>query len=336
VEFCARNAPKYNAVSVCGYHLRESGATPDQEMALAFAIARAYLDAALARGLTADEVAGRLTFNFNVFGNLWEQVAKFRAGRRRWAAIVRDEFGANDPRSMQLRMIAGGGGGGLTLEEPENNIVRGAYYALAAALGGAQTMALCCYDEAYTIPSEKASLLALRTMQILAEETGLCDTADPLGGSYYIEWLTSRMEEKILEFEARVRSLGGMARAVEAGTIQKLLAGQAYAYERGLRQGEIPKVGVNRFATPGGTVPQVELHPYDAAGAQIKVKQLRERRAERSSEAVPAAPDAVRRSAEGTGNTMSAILDAVSARATVGEITAALKEIFGEFREPAF
>jgi methylmalonyl-CoA mutase N-terminal domain/subunit len=336
VEFCARNAPKYNAVSVCGYHLRESGATPDQEMALAFAIARAYLDAALARALSADEVAAKITFNFNVFGNLWEQVAKFRAGRRRWATLLRDEYGARDPRSMQLRMIAGGGGGGLTLEEPENNIVRGAYYALAAALGGAQTMALCCYDEAYTIPSEKASLLALRTMQILAEETGLCDTADPLGGSYYIEWLTSRMEEKILQFEAQVRSLGGIARAVETGTIQKLLAGQAYAYERSLRQGGIPRVGVNRFATPGGAAPQVELHPYDAASAEAKAKRLRETRARRPAEAVRAALDAVRRAAEGTGNTMPAILDAVRARATVGEITAALKEIFGEFREPAF
>ena len=167
-------------MSVCGYHLRESGATPAEEMALAFEIARAYLDSAIARGVTVHDVAGKITFNLNVFGNLWEQVAKFRAGRKRWAAIVR-AYGANDAKSAQLRMLAGGGGGGLTIEEPENNIVRGAYYALAAALGGAQTMALCCYDEAYSIPTEKASLLSRAHQQILAEEVGLRHRG-PAGG----------------------------------------------------------------------------------------------------------------------------------------------------------
>ncbi|MBI2933579.1 MAG: methylmalonyl-CoA mutase, partial [Planctomycetes bacterium] len=336
IEFCAKSAPKYNAVSVCGYHLRESGATPDQEMALAFEIARAYLDAALARGLTIDDIAPKITFNFNVHGNLWEQVAKFRAGRRRWATLIRDEYHAREPRSMQLRMIAGGGGGGLTIEEPENNIVRGAYYALAAALGGTQTMALCCYDEAYSIPSEKASLLALRTMQILAEEVGACDTVDPLAGSYYVEWLTARMEERIVAAEREVRSMGGIVRAIEQGTIQRKLAGQAYEHERKLRSGETAKVGVNRHVVAGGAAPSVEVHPYDAAAAEAKVKALRELRAHRSGDSVKSALGAVRRAAEGEDNLMPPILQAVRARATIGEITQALKDVFGEFQEPRF
>ena len=345
IEHCARRVPRWNAVSVCGYHLRESGATPDQEMALAFEIARAYLDAALARGVTADEVARQTTFNFNVFGNLWEQVAKFRAGRRRWATILREEYAAKDPRSLHLRMIAGGGGGGLTLEEPENNVVRGAYYALAAALGGAQTMALCCYDEAYTIPSEQASLLALRTMQILADETGLCDTADPLGGSYYVEWLTDRMEERIRAFEARIRGMGGIVRAIEDGHVQRLVARQAYEAEKRLRSGETPKVGVNRHVVEGvhgadgvggRPAPAVALHPYDEAAALEKGREIAERRARRPAAAVAEALEAVRRAARGTQNTMDSILAAVRARATVGEVTAALKDVFGEFREPSF
>ena len=191
IEYCARHAPKYSPVSVCGYHIRESGATPTQEMAYAFCIARAYADEVIRRGLPVDEFAGRLSYNFNIFGSLFEQVAKFRAGRGLWAKIMKEQYGASQPGSMWLRMIAGGGGGGLTAEQPENNIVRGAYYALISALAGAQTMALCCYDEAYTIPSEHAQRLSLRTMQLLIEEMGLTDTADPLGGSYYIETLTT-------------------------------------------------------------------------------------------------------------------------------------------------
>ncbi|MBI2922350.1 MAG: methylmalonyl-CoA mutase [Planctomycetes bacterium] len=335
IEYCAKSAPRYNAVSVCGYHLRESGATPAEEMALAFGIARTYIEAATARGVAVDEVAGKITFNLNVFGNLWEQVAKFRAGRKRWAAIVR-AYGAKEAKSAQLRMLAGGGGGGLTIEEPENNIVRGAYYALAAALGGAQTMALCCYDEAYSIPTEKASLLSLRTMQILAEEVGLCDTADPLGGSYFVEALTAEMEKRILEAEGELRALGGMVRAIEEGTIQRKLARQAYESEKRLRSGEAPKIGVNRHVVEGAPAPAMATHPYDPSWAEKKVKELKSLRARRSSDAVGAAVDAVKRAAAGTENLVPPILAAVKARATVGEICGALKEVFGEFREPRF
>ena len=336
IEYCAKSAPKYNAVSVCGYHLRESGATPAEEMALAFEIARAYLDSAIARGVTVDDVAGKITFNLNVFGNLWEQVAKFRAGRKRWASIVRDEYRAKEPKSAQLRMLAGGGGGGLTIEEPENNIVRGAYYALAAALGGAQTMALCCYDEAYSIPTEKASLLSLRTMQILAEEVGLCDTADPLGGSYFVEALTAEMEKKIVAAEKEVRALGGVVKAIEDGTIQRKLARQAYESEKRLRSGETRNVGATRHAVAGAPAPKVETHPYDSASADRKIGDLRALRARRSSDAVRASLDAVRRAAAGTANLVPPILEAVKARATVGEICGTLKDVFGEFREPRF
>ncbi|MEK9164587.1 MAG: acyl-CoA mutase large subunit family protein, partial [Chloroflexota bacterium] len=248
VEFCARHAPKYYPVSVCGYHIRESGANPVQEIAYAYCIARAYIREALNRGLTVDDFAERLSFNFDIFGNLFEQVAKFRAARKLWAKILRDEFGARKPGALQMKMIAGGGGGGLTVEQPENNIVRGAYYALISALSGAQTMALCSYDEAYTIPTEKAALISLRTMQILVEEMGLCDTADPLGGSYYVEWLTAEMERRIVEEMKRVDGeMGGIVRAVSDGVVQREVARQAWQFEKGIQDGTIPKVGVNRF-----------------------------------------------------------------------------------------
>src|SRR5574337_333032 len=227
IEFCARQAPKYYPVSVCGYHIRESGANPVQEIAYAYCIARAYIREAMGRGLGVDDFAERISFNFDIFGNLWEQVAKFRAARRLWARLMRDEFGAQRPETMQMKMLAGGGGAGLTIEEPENNIARGAYYALISALAGAQTMALCCYDEAYTIPTEKASLISLRTMQILADEMGLCDTADPLAGSYYIEWLTNEMETRIVaEMKCVDEQMGGIVQAVSEGRIQAEVARQ--------------------------------------------------------------------------------------------------------------
>ncbi|MCP3958487.1 MAG: methylmalonyl-CoA mutase, partial [bacterium] len=220
IEFCAKNVPKYFPVSICGYHIRESGATPAQEMAYGLAIARAYIDHVLERGLDVDAFAGRLSFNFDIHGNLWEQVAKFRAGRRLWAKILKQDYGAKKPRSMQLKMIAGGGGGGLTVQQPENNIVRGAYYALASALSGTQTMALCCYDEAYTIPSEHAAHLSLRTMQILMHETELRDTVDPLAGSYFVESTTNEMEKRIVEVMEDLESRGGIVKAVAEGWVQ--------------------------------------------------------------------------------------------------------------------
>jgi methylmalonyl-CoA mutase, N-terminal domain len=334
IEYCAKVAPKYSPVSICGYHIRESGATPAEEMGYAFSIAKAYTDAALARGLDIDDFAGRLSFNFNIFGNLFEQVAKFRAGRRHWAKIILDEYGAKTPSSGWLRMIAGGGGFGLTIEQPENNIMRGAYYALIAALGGAQTMALCCYDEAYTIPTPKAQRLSLRTMQLLIEEFGLTDTVDPLGGSYYIETLTNQMEEKIVEVMKWVDDQGGIVKAVAKGVIQGRVSEYAYQRQRALESGTLRKVGVNCYAESEEENPNIELHPYDEMGAIAQVESLRRIKTERDNRAVERALDTLRADAKTGRNIMPAVMQAVKVYATVGEMTGALVDIYGRFHEP--
>ncbi len=337
IEFCSRQYPRYSPVSVCGYHIRESGATPAQEIAYAYGIAEVYIQNVLERGLTVDEFAPRFSFNFNIFGNLWEQVAKFRAARRMWARLLREKYGARNPRSMQMRMIAGGGGSGLTKEEPENNIARGAYYALASALGGAQTMALCCYDEAYTIPTPKASRISLRTMQILAEEIGLADTVDPLAGSYYVEWLTNEMERKIVESMERIDRLGGMLSAIRHGHVQRELAAQALEEQRKLRSGEVVKVGVNAYVDEGEARenPTVELHPYDRSKAEEQIRRLRAVRECRNADGFQRSLARVKAAAQAGENLMQAIMDAVRSYSTVGEITKVLKEVYGEFREPA-
>jgi methylmalonyl-CoA mutase N-terminal domain/subunit len=334
IEYCARHMPLYSPVSVCGYHIRESGATPAEEMGYAFSIAKAYTDAALARGLDIDEFAGRLSFNFNIFGNLFEQVAKFRAGRRHWAKIILEEYGAKKPDSGWLRMIAGGGGFGLTIEQPENNIMRGAYYALIAALGGAQTMALCCYDEAYTIPTPKAQRISLRTMQLLIEEIGLADTVDPLGGSYYIESLTNQLEEKIVEAMNWVDGNGGIVKAVSDGVIQAKVSQYAYQRQKALETGELRKVGVNCYMDADEEKPKVDLHHYDEMGAIEQIESVRKIRAARNNGAVERALVALRADARAGRNVMPALMDAVKAYATVGELSNALVEIYGRFQEP--
>ena len=334
IEYCAKVAPKYSPVSVCGYHIRESGATPAEEMGYAFSIAKAYTDLALARGLDIDEFAGRLSFNFNIFGNLFEQVGKFRAGRRLWSKIILDEYGAKRPDSGWMRMIAGGGGFGLTIEQPENNIMRGAYYALAAALSGAQTMALCCYDEAYTIPTPKAQRLSLRTMQMLIEEVGLSDTVDPLGGSYYVETLTNQTEEKIVEAMKWVDAQGGIVKAVSDGVIQAKVSNYAFQRQRALETGEARKVGVNCYEDTDEEKPQVDLHGYDEIGARQQIDSVRKVRAERSNAAVERALKAVRAEAQAGRNVMPALVEAVKAYATVGEMNGALMDVYGRFQEP--
>ncbi len=334
IEFCARNAPKVYPVSVCGYHIRESGATPAQEIGYAFEIAKTYIDKVLERGLKVDDFVPRFSFNFDIFGNMFEQIAKLRAGRRLWAKIIRDEYGAKNPRSMQLKMIAGGGGAGLTYEQPENNIVRAAYYALVSALSGTQTMALCTFDEAYTIPSAKASLLALRTMQILMEETGVCDTVDPLGGSYYIEWLTSEMEKKIIEVMQEVRDWGGMMNAIEKGYVQAKIARQAYEYERKIQKGEIVKVGVNKYRSEEEEEREIELYDLDLEAVKRQIQRLKEVKNERDNSKVKRCLEDLRNAIKKDENLMPYIMEAVRAYATVGEITRVLKEEYGIFNEP--
>jgi len=334
IEWCAHNMPRYNPVSVCGYHIRESGANPQQEMGYAFEIARAYIDHVMERGLSADEVASRLSFNFDIYGNLWEQVAKFRAGRRVWARLMKQEYGCDNPRSMWMRMIAGGGGGGLTIEQPENNIVRGAYYALISALSGTQTMALCSYDEAYTIPSKKAAQLSLRTMQIMAEEMGIADTVDPLAGSYYVESLTNEMDDLICGVMQEVRGAGGIVHGIASGAIQNAVSRQAYETERKIQTGEIRKVGVNCYQVEEEEEHEVEMHPYEPAKVAEQVDRLQRVRQRRDPDAVGRALDRVRAHAADGANVMPALIGAVKAYATVGELAQVFREEFGEFREP--
>ncbi len=333
IEWCAANMPRYNPVSVCGYHIRESGANPQQEMGYAFEIARAYIDHVMERGLPVDEVASRLSFNFDIHGNLWEQVAKFRAGRRVWARLIKEEYGATNPRSMWMRMIAGGGGGGLTIEQPENNIVRSAYYALISALSGTQTMALCSYDEAYTIPSQKAAQISLRTQQILHEEMGLADVVDPLAGSYYVESLTNEMDELICGVMDEVRSTGGIVEGIATGRVQNAVSRQAYANELGVQRGDIRKVGVNCYRVEE-EAHQVEMHPYEADKVADQVGRLEKVRARRDGDAVDRALDRVRDDATAGRNVMPALVEAVKVYASVGEIAGVFREVFGEFREP--
>jgi methylmalonyl-CoA mutase N-terminal domain/subunit len=334
IEFCARNAPKVYPVSVCGYHIRESGATPAQEIGYAFCIAETYIDKVLERGLNVDEFVPRFSFNFDVFGNIFEQIAKLRAARRLWAKIIRDKYGAKNPESMKMKMIAGGGGAGLTFEQPENNIVRAAYYALVSALSGTQTMALCTFDEAYTIPSAKASLLALRTMQILMEETGVCDTVDPLAGSYYVEWLTNEMEKKIVEVMEEVEKWGGMIKAVEEGYIQAKIARQAYEMEKKIQSGEIVKVGVNKYRVEEEEEREIEIYDLDMNAVQRQLKRLREVKNERNNLKVKESLEELRRAIKKDENLMPYIMEAVRYYATVGEITRVLKDEYGVFKEP--
>jgi len=333
IEFCAREVPHYSPVSVCGYHIRESGATPAQEMAYGLAIALAYVDHVRARGLDVDDFAQGISFNFDIFGNLWEQVAKFRAGRRLWAKLMKERYGGHNPRAMQLRIIAGGGGGGLTVEQPLNNLVRSAYYALASALSGTQTMALCSYDEAYTIPSEQAARLSLRTMQILMHETGVCDTVDPLAGSYFVEATTNEMEAKIQSIMRALDADGGIIRGIAEGRVQADVNRQAYERQLRVDRGEVKKVGVNCHRDDEGE-PDVEFHPYQREKADAQLARLAEVRARRDAAAVARALAELRRVAAEGRNVMPAAMDAVRAYATVGEISGALKAVFGTYQEP--
>ena len=335
IEYCAKHIPKYSPVSVCGYHIRESGANPIQEMAYAFCIAKAYSDETLKRGIDIDEFASRLSYNFDIYGNLFEQIAKFRGGRRLWAKIMREEYKAKKDESCWLRMIAGGGGAGLTKEQPENNIVRTSYYALISALSGTQTMALCTYDEAFTIPTEKAAEIALRTMQIMIHEMGICDTVDPLGGSYYVETLTNQFEEAIQNEMKKVDEWGGIINAVATGKIQEAVSHQAYEREKNMQDGKTLKVGVNCFKREEDAK-TVEFHPYNQEAANKQISKIKKIKETRDKNKVDEALSQLRKDAENNLNLMPATIHAVKVYATVGEIIQVLKDVYGEYKEPIF
>jgi methylmalonyl-CoA mutase, N-terminal domain len=332
IEYSMTAMPRTNPVSVCGYHIRESGATPAQEIAYAILIANAYIDNVLARGHDVDDFVGRFSFNLNVFGDMWEQVAKFRAARKLWARNLKEKYNVKKPQNLFLRGLFGGGGYGLTKAQPENNIMRGAYYALVAALSGAQTIALCSYDEAYTIPTPHSALLSLRTLQLLMDEMGLRDTVDPLAGSYFIETLTKEMEEKIEEEMAKVQKYGGIIKAVSEGYIQRLVARQAFEVEKGLESGELLKVGVNIYTE--GESKDVELHEYNYQSAEKQIESLKAVKRERSEAEVARTLKGLEKATREGANVMPFLVQCCKAYATVGEMTGVFRQIFGEFQEP--
>ncbi len=337
IEYAVKELPRSNPVSLCGYHIRESGATPAQEIAYAFEIAKAYIDNVTKRGIKPEDFIGRFSFNLNVYGNLWEQIAKFRAARKLWAKMLKEEYGVTEKKKLFLRGLFGGGGSGLTKEQPENNIMRGAYYALGAALSGAQTTALCSFDEAYTIPTERSALLSLRTLEMLMDEVGLRDTVDPLAGSYFIETLTLEMEKKIVEEMKEVQKLGGMVKCISNGMIHRKLSSQAYEYEKGLQSGEYTKVGL----TPGveqkdKEKSDVELHEYNNEWAEKSKANLKKLRRTRNDKEVKDSLKALEKAAKGTDNVMPHLVKCCHAYATVGEMAGVFRECFGEWNEPDF
>jgi methylmalonyl-CoA mutase N-terminal domain/subunit len=334
IEFCANNVPKYYPVSVCGYHIRESGANPVQEIAYAYAIAKAYIDDVLRRGVDPNKFVPKFSFNFDIHGNIFEQIAKFRAARRLWAKIIKEDYGLDNLKAQQMKMIAGGGGGGLVIEQPENNIVRGAYYALISALSGTQTMALCSYDEAYTIPTEKAALISLRTMQMLIDEMGVGDTVDPLAGSYYVESLTNEFESRIKDAMADVRNQGGIVKAVAEGYVQSQVSAQAYEMEKAIQNGEFIKIGVNKYRMAEEEEREVEFHEYKVELAEEQIRRLNSVREKRDDAVVKEKLEVLREKASGTENLMPYLIDAVKVYTTVGEIADVFRAVFGEFEEP--
>jgi methylmalonyl-CoA mutase N-terminal domain/subunit len=329
--WCRTELPAWNMISISGYHIREAGSTAAQEIAFALADAIAYVDAAVSAGLAVDEFAPRLSFFFNAHNDLLEEIAKYRAARRLWAHLMRDRFGAKDADSMKLRFHVQTAGSSLTAQQPENNIVRVAIQALGAVLGGCQSLHTNAMDEALALPTEDAALLALRTQQIIANETGVANTVDPVGGSYAIEKLTDEIESRARDYIARIDSLGGVLRGIETGYVQGEIQKAAYEYQRAIERGEQIVVGVNQYVAEKETpIPTMRVDP-ELERAQIE--RVRALRARRDSALAGAAVDEVERRAREGENLMPAIAAAVDAYATVGEISDALRRVFGEYTE---
>ncbi|MFP5341836.1 MAG: methylmalonyl-CoA mutase [Candidatus Limnocylindria bacterium] len=330
-EFCAAELPKWNTISISGYHMREAGATAAQELAFTLADAIAYVEAAVERGLDVDAFAGRLSFFFAAWSELFEEVAKFRAARRMWATIMRERFGATDPRSLLCRFHVQTAGSSLTAQSIDNNVVRTTVQALAAVLGGAQSLHTNSRDEALALPTEEAARLALRTQQILAYEAGVTETPDPLAGSYYVESLTNELEAAAWGYLDEIEAMGGTLSAIEHGFQQREIQEAAYQVQRAIDAGEQVVVGVNRFRDDEVATPPTQR--IDPDGERRQVERVRRVRAERSGEAWTIAMDELERIARSDGNLMPAILEAVRAYATVGEISDRLRTAWGEHRE---
>jgi methylmalonyl-CoA mutase N-terminal domain/subunit len=333
IAHCANQAPRFNAISLSGYHIREAGSTAPQEMAFAIANACEYVSAVVDRGIAVDDFAPKLSWIFNTHTDFFEEIAKYRALRRLWGRVMTERFGATDPRSLMLRTHTQTGGSTLTAQQPENNIVRAAIQALAAVLGGVQSLALSCYDEALSIPTEKAQRIAVRTQQIIGEEIGVTNTVDPLGGSYFVEWLTDELEQQAAALIAQVDERGGAVSCIESGWMQEQIQEEAYRAERAVVSGEKVVVGVNRHTESEEAQPPL-IFRTDQRAADEQLARLCGHRERRDQATVTAALDGLRDAAQGDGVLMPSILDAVRADATLGEICGTLRDVFGEYQPP--
>jgi methylmalonyl-CoA mutase, N-terminal domain len=332
IAFCTRELPRWNTVSISGYHIREAGATAAQELAFTIADGIAYVESCVKRGLDVDDFAPRLSFFFDVHNDFFEEIAKFRAARRMWARIMRDRFGAKRPESMKLRTHAQTAGASLTAQQPYNNVVRVAIQGLAAVLGGTQSLHTNSLDETYALPTEDAATIALRTQQILAEESGVASTVDPLGGSWYLESLTDRLEREATQYIRHIDDMGGMVEAIESGYPQREIAASAYRFQRQLESGERIMVGVQAFASDDeATIPTLRI---DETVAQTQIESLQRIKSSRDATRVASSLQAVRASAKATpgtdaSNLMPPIIEAAKAYCTQQEICDVLREVFG-------
>lgn len=333
-EFCTQHVPRYNPISVSGYHIREAGATALQELAFTLRDGIEYVEWGVRAGLDLERFVPRISFFFNAHNDFFEEVAKYRAARRIWARVMRDRFGAVNERTMQMRFHTQTAGVSLTVQQPLNNIVRVAIQALAGVLGGTQSLHTDAYDEALALPTDRAALIALRTQQIIAEETGVANTVDPLGGSYFVEALTNKMEEGALNYFERIDAMGGMVDAVEKGFPQREIQESAYQYQKAFERGDQTIVGVNKYAMENEPQ-QVPILVIDESVRLRQVERLENTRKRRDQGAVSRTLDALRKAAQRGDNTMPATIDAVREYSTLGEICSALRDIYGIYEEPA-
>ncbi|MBI2895374.1 MAG: methylmalonyl-CoA mutase [Deltaproteobacteria bacterium] len=334
IEFASAETPRWNTVSISGYHIREAGATAAQELAFTLADGIAYVEHAVARGLEVDRFAPRLSFFFDVHSDFFEEICKFRAARRIWARAMRERFGARDPASWKLRTHAQTAGVSLTAQQPYNNVVRVALQAMAAVLGGTQSLHTNSLDETYALPTQEAATIALRTQQIIAHESGAASTIDPLGGSYFVEWLTDELEKQALDYIRRIDEMGGMVAAIEKGFPQREIAASAYRFQRQLERREKTMVGMNDFVMEEGTR-KIPLLRIDEATQRRKIDGLRALKSGRGSVAVARSLEAVRRAARGRDNLVEPIVEAALLDATKQEICDVLREVLGTYTDPA-
>ena len=330
--YCAREVPNWNTISISGYHIREAGSTAVQEVAFTLANGIAYVQAAIDRGLDVDAFAGRLSFFFNVHNNFFEEIAKFRAARRMWARIMRERFGAKDEKSWKLRFHAQTAGSTLTAQQPENNVVRVSLQALASVLGGTQSLHTNSMDEALGLPTEKAATIALRTQQIIANESGVADVVDPLGGSHFVEALTDELERAASQYIQRIEDLGGVIKCIESGWIQREIQGAAYKFQRDVESKAEIVVGVNEFVQPP-SAEKTDVLRISEALSQEQIERLKAFKARRDNAVVARHLAALTRAAQGTDNLMPVLVDGVENGVTLGEASDALRGVFGLFKE---